>query len=121
MEAPGHLEFGNALLQKFAKAALIERAAGLYYDKGGRHFTPLRVGRGDNGALEHRIVRGDGALDFDGRNVLAAGDDDVLLAVDDVYARLLVPYGHVAAVQPAVGHHVGRGLRFLVVAVHDVV
>jgi hypothetical protein len=37
-----------------------------------------------------------GALDFDGRNIFAAADDDVLLAIDDVDVILVVPDRHVA-------------------------
>ena len=94
---------------------------GLTTTKAAGHFAPLRVGRRDHGAFQHGGVGGDGALHFDGGNVFAAGDDDVLLAVHDVDVVLFVPHGHVAGVQPAVGHDGGGGLRLLVVAVHDVV
>ena len=75
---------------------------GLQHHPGGRHFAPLLVGRGDHRAFQHRGMRGDGALHFDGRNILAAADDDVLLAVHDLDVALFVPHGHVAGVQPAV-------------------
>src|SRR5262249_48022875 len=55
------------------------------------------------------------------RDVLAAADDDVLLAVDDVDVVLFVPYGHVAGVQPAFGHYIGGGARLLVVTVHHLI
>jgi hypothetical protein len=64
-------------------------------------------------------VRQDGVLDLDRGDVLAAPDDDVLGAVLDQDVALLVDDGHVAGVEPAVADRRGRGLRVLVVAVHD--
>src|SRR5205085_1750447 len=93
--------------------------AGFEDHDGGGHFAPLRVGLGDYGAFEHGGVREDGALDFDRRDVLAAADDDVLLAVDDVDIVLFVPDGHVASVKPAVGQDVGSRFGLFVVSVHD--
>src|SRR6185312_13131923 len=60
----------------------------------------------------------DRALHFDGRNIFAAADDDVLLAVDDVDVSLLIPDSHVAGVQPAARHHSGGGFRLLIITVH---
>src|SRR5260370_13250952 len=121
MKSPGHLELGDAALQVFAEDAFIERVDGFHGHEGCGHLAPLQVGRGDRVAFEHGGVRGGGALDFDGGNILAAGNDDVLLAVDDVDVVLFVPHGHVAGAQPAVSHHVGGGLGFTEVTVHDVV
>src|SRR5690349_3542103 len=66
-------------------------------------------------------MSGDGLLDFDRRNILAAADDDVFLAIDDVDVILLVPDRHVTGMKPAVGENRFRSLGLVVVAVHDVV
>src|SRR5207237_2455881 len=58
---------------------------------------------------------------FDGRDVFAAADDDVLLAVDDVDVVFFVPHGHIAGVQPTLRHDFGGGRGLFVVAVHNVV
>src|ERR1700738_2542789 len=46
-----------------------------------RPLTPFVVWNTDYGALQHRGVPGQGLLHLDGRNILTARDDDVLLAV----------------------------------------
>ena len=51
-------------------------------------------------------------------DVLAAGDDDVLLAVDKVNEAVLVGAGHVAGEQPAVAQDFSRRLGVVVVALH---
>src|SRR5215469_6693679 len=63
--------------------ALVER------DERLRPLSPARVGHPDDGALEHGWVGGDRQLNLDARDVLAAGDDDVLTPS----AKLDVPVG----------------------------
>src|SRR5450432_4019237 len=93
----------------------------LEHDEGGGHLAPLRVGGRDHGAFHDGRVSGNRALHFDGRDILAAADDDVFLAVDDLDVVFLVPNAHVAGVKPAVRHDGFSGVRLLVIAVHDVV
>ena len=60
-------------------------------------------------------------LDLARVDVVAAADDQVLLAVDDVEVAVLVGAGHVAAVEPAAAHRLRGRLGLLPVALHDVV
>ncbi len=64
-------------------------------------LAPLLVWHRDDGRLQHRRVLGDGLLHLDGRDVLPAGDDYVLVAVPDLDVPVGVPHGHVARVVPA--------------------
>jgi hypothetical protein len=59
-------------------------------------------------------------LDLPGVDVVAAPDDQVLLAVHDVEIALGVDPAHVAAVEPAVADRLGGGLGPLPVALHHV-
>ena len=63
----------------------------------------------------------DGLLDLDGGDVLAAGDDDVLLAVAQLDVAVGVHDGQVAGVEPAAGEGARGRLRVAVVALHGVV
>ena len=47
-------------------------------DEGAGGFAPLFVRAGDHGGFEHLRMAEDHAFDLDGRNILAAGNDDVL-------------------------------------------
>ena len=58
-------------------------AAGRLDDERGHQLAPLLVGDADHGDLGDVGVLEDRVLDLDRRHVLAAGDDDVLLAVGD--------------------------------------
>src|SRR5262245_66444255 len=52
----------------------------LEYDERFRNLAPAVIGHGNDRALQDQRVRIDGLLDLDRRNILAARDDDVLLA-----------------------------------------
>ena len=60
------------------------------------------------------------ALDLDGRDVLAAAADHVLLAVDEEEVALRVAPHHVAGVEPAAGPGFARGRLVLQVAGEEV-
>src|SRR5215203_1746978 len=64
-------------------------------------LTPLLVGDGDYSGLHDGRVARYGLLDLDSRDVLPAGDDDVLVPVPDLHVPIGVPYGDVARVVPA--------------------
>ncbi len=69
-----------------------------------RHLAPSLVRDADDGDLGHRGMGGDGLLHLDRRDVLAAGHDHVLLAIDDreVAVRGRRPRGRrCAAIRPA--------------------
>ncbi len=59
-----------------------------------------------------------GVLDLDGRHVLAARDDDVLLAIGDHEVGLVVDRATVAGVEPPVDDGLRRLRRLVPVAVH---
>ena len=87
-----------------------------------RHpLAPGLVGLADDGGLRDGRVRRQDVLDLAGVDVDPAGDDQVLLAVDDVHVALVVADDDVAAGEEAVvGRAGGGGLRVVVVAVHQV-
>src|SRR5262245_3200740 len=89
-------------------------------DEGLDRLPPLLVGYADHRDLRHRGVLKQAILDLDGRDVLAAGDDHVLLAVADGDVRPL-PIAAVTGVEPAI--HDGRGgfLGLVPVAFEDVI
>ena len=82
----------------------------------GDQLAPLAVRDADHRDLPDRRVRHQRVLDLDGGDVLAAGDDHVLLPVGDHEVALLVEVAdHVLALRHADGvlrtHHlVGRHL-----------
>ena len=63
----------------------------------------------------------DEVLDLGRIDVLAARDDQVVLAVDDVDVAVLVPASHVAGVQPAAPERPFGGVGPVPVAAHDAV
>ena len=84
--------------------------------------SPWRVVRhADDGRHRDVGVGHEDLLDLARVHVEATADDHVLGAVDDVVEAVLVPTGQVAGAEPAVPHHLGRGLGAVVVALHDVV
>ena len=72
----------------------------------------------DHGQLGHGRVRRQGVLDLGAVDVLAAGDDHVLLAVDHVQEALLVRADQVTGMEPAAAERLGRGLGVLPVPGH---
>src|SRR5581483_4522528 len=67
-----------------------------------RGFAPALARHADHGALEHRRVLVERVLDLRRGDVLPAGDDHVLLAVDDLDVAVAIPGRQVAGVEVAV-------------------
>src|SRR5581483_3018024 len=88
------------------------------YDEGRRNLAPLLVRGRHHGTFQYSGMRRNGSLHLDGRDVLTATDDDVLLSVDDLDVVFLVPDGDIARPQPSAGEHRRGGCRVLVVAIH---
>src|SRR5689334_16035326 len=82
-------------------------------------LAPLLVRYADDGDLRDVGMAEDDVLDLDRRNVLAAGDDHVLLAVADRQVALVVDGAAVAGVEPAALQRLRRLLRLLPVALED--
>src|SRR5262245_16243752 len=93
----------------------------LRHDQRLRHLAPIPVRHCDDRDLEHVGMTRDGLLDLDGRDVLAARDDDVLLPVAQLDVPVGMQHGDVARVEPAAAERVLGGLGIGEVALHDVV
>ena len=109
--ASGHLKCAMRSRQK--RDDLLARwpsAPGLSVTNAFGPLAPLLVGDGDDGALQHGGVAGDRLLDLDGRDVLAAGDDDVLLAVAQLDVAVGCQHAEVAGVEPAAAEGLGGRL-----------
>ena len=77
------------------------RSLGLQLHEGARRLAPFLVGPRHHGGELRRRVLVERDLDFDRGDVLAARDDDVLLAVLDLDIVARVPHRQVAGVHPA--------------------
>src|SRR5205807_1193085 len=64
-------------------------------------LAPVLVRNPDHRALENRRMSDDRLLYLDARDVLAAGDDDVLAAVTQLDVAVRVPHGEIPRVEPA--------------------
>ena len=98
----GGLDPGQAFAREGEERRRVEVRARSPHDDRCHPLSPLRVRRADRGGLLHVRVVVEGVLDFPGRHVLAAGDDDVLLAIDDVEQPVRVSPGDVPRQEPAV-------------------
>src|SRR5438270_5684669 len=83
-----------------------------------RHLPPLVVGDRDDRTLQHRRMALDSLLDLDCRDVLAAGDDDVLLSVAQLDETIGVYHSDVARVEPAAAKRLLGGFRVTEIAFH---
>src|SRR5262245_24350915 len=104
-----------AELHQFVRHGL---RAGLGHHGGVDLLTPALAGDADHVALRYRRVLRQRVLDFGGIDVLAAGDDHVLDAVDHIDEAILVHVAAVAGVHPAVDNGLGGLLRPFPIAYH---
>ncbi len=79
------------------------------------------MGHRDHRGLGHRRVLHHGVLDLDGGDVLAAADDDVLLAVAQLDVAVGVHHPEVTGVEPASLEGLGSRLFVVEVALHAIV
>src|SRR5207244_10066183 len=84
LDRPRALVAGEPLAAELDELVLADLRGRAADDDGRRPLAPRLVGDADDGGLEHRRVRVQHLLDLARIDVLAAGDDQVLLAVDDV-------------------------------------
>src|SRR5438477_12289411 len=82
-------------------------------DEGFRSLAPFLVGDSHDSALHDRRVPGHRLLYFDGRDVLATRDDNVLLAVAQFNVVIGVPYADIARVEPATPERCGSCIGIL--------
>src|SRR2546428_1795743 len=119
---PGRaLEVGDVLAAELDDLGLGGALARLEGHEGLGALAPLGVGHRHHRALHHRRVLGHRLLDLDGRDVLAARDDDVLLAIAQLDVAVGVPHGQVAGVEPAAAEGLGAGVGLLELSFHHVV
>src|SRR5690606_29855421 len=88
-------------------------------DEGDDPLAEALVGRADRGDLEHALEAVDDFRDLPGTDVVAAGDDHFLLAVDDDQEAVLVDATDVAGPQPAPAKGLRGQLRLAEVAAGD--
>src|SRR5262249_17037057 len=74
--------------------------AGMQHDTGSRRLAPLIVGHAHHRHLEDLGMLCEHALDLGRIDVLAAADDHVVLAIDQMQEALLAGVAHVAAGLP---------------------
>ena len=86
-------------------------AIGLHAHERAAVLTEARVGRGDDRDLGDARHPEEQLLDLGRADVLAAADDDVLLAVDDREEPVVVDHADVAGLEPAVGVERSRRQR----------
>ena len=98
-----------------------KRMVRLHFDDGGGDFAEPFVRQADDGDVFDMVVLAEEVLDLDGIEVLAARDDDILLAVDKIDESVLRLLRHVACEEPSVLQDFARGLFILVIAFHDAV
>src|SRR5438067_12365391 len=115
------LEVGDVLPAELDGLLLGGPRAGLEGDEGLGPLAPLRVGDGDHRALHDGRVLGHRLLDLDRGDVLAARDDDVLLAVTQLDVAVGVPYRQVAGVEPATPERLCTGVGLFEISLHHVV
>ena len=83
-----------------------------------RGFSPLFIRARHHGGFKHCRVFVQGVLDFNGGDVLATGNDDVLEAVLDLDIAVGMPHGQVTGVEPAATERFGGGFGVFQVALH---
>src|SRR5829696_2956492 len=79
-----------------------------------RPLAPEIVRDADDGALEDGGMGAERVLDLDRRDVLATGDDDVLLPITQLDGAVRVHHGEVTRVKPAPSKRLRRRRRVVV-------
>src|SRR5918998_213862 len=82
-------------------------------------LAPLFVRHRGDGGLHNGRMAGDDPFHLDRRDVLSAGDDDVLVAVPDLDVAVRMPHGDVARVVPAALERLLGRFFVVEVAFHD--
>src|SRR5260370_20247080 len=117
----GRLEARDVPLAEVDDLCLARALAPLEGDEGPGPLAPFFITDGHYFALHHRGVPGHALLDLDGRDVLAARDDDVLLAVAQLDVAVGMPDPDVARVEPAAPAGLRGRVPLLVIALAHVV
>src|SRR6266567_4432212 len=117
-----HLVLAELVLEKDLE--LVERERGritLQFDEGLGRLPPIRILHADDADLFDGRMLEDGFLDHARIDVVAAAQQHVLGAVDDINITVFIHVADVAGTQePVGGHYLGRRLRILPIAFHHV-
>lgn len=89
----------EAVVAQLAIGDTLSRADG---DERDRNLAPMLVGLCDNRALHYVVMLDHDLLDLNGADVLATGDDQVLLAVTELDLAIEVDHTQVTGVKPAI-------------------
>src|ERR1700685_3367306 len=89
---------GSAMRQQFFGLQMLTLAQN--HEQGG-HLAEMLVRNADDGAIEQRRKSVSHLLDFSGRNILAAADDQFLQAAGDGDKAIGIALGQIASVVPA--------------------
>ena len=109
--ASGHLKWARCSRQNAISSSSVAVCARLQRHERLRPLAPPLRGDRDHGALQHGRVALDHLFDLDRRDVLAARDDDVLLAVAQLDVAVRVHHAEVARVEPSAGERAPRSPR----------
>src|SRR5579883_80923 len=114
-------DFGDFVARHFVGAVgenlLAGQAASFSrYDDCQADLAPARIGLRNNGHFEYAGVRGDHSLNLGGVDILAARDEHILLASDDVIIAFAITTYQVASMPPAAAVGFRRGLGMLPIA-----
>src|SRR5437762_2228733 len=84
---------------------------GLEADEGGDRLSIYRIGLSDDGGLSHGWMAVEHLFDLARRNVFAAANNQIILAVDDVAVAVGIHIADVASVKPSAGESACSFLR----------
>ena len=115
-----HLEAAEVLAAMLEDSGFVGLCTRFQFDKCRDRLAPLRMRQADHGGVLHGGMGEQRLLDLDGRDVLAAGLDHVLLAVEEQHLAMRVDEREIAGVMPAEFARLFGRLRVLVIAHHDV-
>src|SRR5918998_4619920 len=115
----GGFEAGDVLLAEVYDLLLGRLLSFLEGHESFGPLAPLFVRHRGDGGLHDRRMAGDDPFHLDRRDVLSAGDDDVLVAVPDLDVAVRMPHGDVAGVVPAPLERLFGSLFVVEVALHD--
>src|SRR6266404_1044445 len=92
----------------------LENNAGLH------DFAPLRIGYSEDRHFAHGWMRVNHGLDFAGINILAASDDHVFQAIENVEVSICVLIANVAGSKETVPEREFSFFRFVPITAHDI-
>ena len=104
-----YLESGQEVATEGDDFGSIEIHSGSTGDERTRGFAPFFVTSSDHGGLQNAGMFHQHALDFDGADVLAAGNDNVLRSIADFDISVGMFDREISRVKPAVRESLGSG------------